>query len=133
MKLSKETRKFYLKLGNLFYAIAAVDKVVREEEVQTLKNIIKDEWVFVDDETDEFGVDSAYQIEIVFDWLEELQPDPEDCFNSFKKFKQEHEAMFPQHIKDLIWKTADRIAASFSGKNKSEVILLAKLKSVLLD
>lgn len=131
MELSNDTKKFYLKLGKLFYAVAAIDQAIREEEVQTLKNIIKDEWVFLDDDVDEFSTDSAYQIEIVFDWLEELQPDPEDCFESFKKFKQDNESMFPQHVKDLIWKTADRIAASFSGKNKSEVILLAKLKAIL--
>jgi hypothetical protein len=31
----------------------------------------------------------------------------------------------------LIWRTTEDIAASFAGKNKSELILLSKLKSIL--
>ena len=34
-------------------------------------------------------------------------------------------------IKELIFKTADEIASSFAQKNKSELILLAKLKLLL--
>jgi len=36
-----------------------------------------------------------------------------------------------KHIKQLIFKTADDIASSFANKNKSELILLAKLKLLL--
>lgn len=124
-------QKFYQNLGKLFYAIAASDKVVKKEELDTLKSIVEQEWVNIDDYQDEFGTDTAYQIEIIFDWLEKNQPDAFLSFDEFSDFKKEHEKLFNTKINRLIWKTADAIADSFAGKNKSELIMLSKLKSIL--
>lgn len=124
-------QKFYQNLGKLFYAIAASDKLVKKEEIDTLKGIVEQEWVKIDDYQDEFGTDSAYQIEIIFGWLEENQPDAFLSFEEFSDFKKEHEKFFTDKINKLIWKTADAIAASFAGKNKSELIMLSKLKLIL--
>lgn len=124
-------QKFYQNLGKLFYAIAASDKVVKKEELDTLKSIVEQEWVNIDDYQDEFGTDTAYQIEIIFDWLEKNQPDAFLSFDEFSDFKKEHEKLFNTKINRLIWKTADAIADSFAGKNKSELIMLSKLKSML--
>jgi hypothetical protein len=122
---------FYQNLGKLFYAIAAADKVVRKEEVTTLKEIVEKEWLKVDEINDEFGTDTAYQIEIIFDWLDENKPDADEAFNDFKEYREDHKNLFDQEIDQLIWKTADGIAASFAGKNKAEVIMLSKLKTLL--
>lgn len=122
---------FYQNLGKLFYAIAAADKVVRSEEVAALKDIVQKEWVKIDEINDEFGTDTAYQIEIIFDWLDENQPEADDAFNDFKDYREDHKNLFDPKIDKLIWKTADGIAASFAGKNKAEVIMLSKLKSLL--
>jgi hypothetical protein len=119
---------FYQALGKLFYAIASADKHVHLKEYNKLKDIVKNEWLPVDDYEDDFNTDAAYQIEIVFDWLnkhEELHP--YQWFNEFLDFKKEHEKLFTDHIKHLILKTANAIAYSFSGKNKSELIMLTKL------
>ncbi len=124
-------QKLYQNLGKLFYAVAASDKVVREEEKNTLKNIVKEEWVDVDDFKDEYGSDAAYLIEIIFDWLDENQPSAISAFKDFKDFKEDHEEFFTPGINKLIWKTADSIASSFSGKNKSELIMLSQLKAIL--
>ncbi|MCM4158706.1 hypothetical protein FHG64_03650 [Antarcticibacterium flavum] len=122
---------FYQNLGKLFYAIAAADKVVRAEEVAALKEIVEKEWLKIDEINDEFGTDTAYQIEIIFDWLDENQPDAEEAFNDFKEYRRDHQNFFDPDIDKLIWKTADTIAASFAGKNKAEVIMLSKLKALL--
>lgn len=124
-------QKFYQNLGKLFYAIAASDKVIKKEEFNTLKTIVEQEWLNIDEYQDEFGTDTAYQIEIIFDWLEENQPDALGSFEDFSNFKKEHEKLFNDRINKLIWKTADAIADSFAGKNKSELIMLSKLKSIL--
>ena len=124
-------RKFYQNLGKLFYAIAAADKVVKKEEIETLKNIVEREWVSIDDFQDEFGTDTAYQIEIIFDWLEKNQPDAYLSFEEFGDFKKEHEKLFTSEINNLILKTVGSIAASFAGKNKSELIMLSKLKFII--
>ena len=122
---------FYQKMGELFYAIAAADKVVRKVEYDTLKGIVAEQWKNLDDYEDPFHVDAAYQIEVVFDWFDYEQLDASDCFESFADYKKEHPKLFTKERKDLIWKTANAIANSFVGKNKSEVIMLAKLKMVL--
>ena len=136
MKISKKqslTEEFYSSIGNLFYAIAASDKVVRTEEIRTLKELVKEKWVPVDNATDEYGTDEAYKIEIAFDWLQENDPEAAWAFNEFQDYKKDHEKVFTQDINQLIWETADAIAASFSGKNKSELIMLSKLKILLTN
>ncbi|NGY36599.1 hypothetical protein FQU23_003625 [Flavobacterium sp. XN-5] len=49
-----------------------VDKTVQKEEIEKLKELVQKEWLPVEDSSDIFGSDSAYQIEIVFDWLVEM-------------------------------------------------------------
>ena len=124
---------FYQKMGELFYAIAAADKVVRKEEYNALKNMVLAEWKNLDNYEDPFHTDAAYQIEVVFDWFDYEQLDAKDCFESFADYKNEHPKLFTKERKDLIWRTANTIASSFAGKNKSEVIMLSKLKMLLKD
>ncbi|MBZ9730972.1 hypothetical protein LB467_14855 [Salegentibacter sp. JZCK2] len=134
MELSKKqvlTEKFYQNIGMLFYAIASSDKVVRPEEIKTLKELVQKKWVPIDTLTDEYGTDEAYKIEMIFDWLEENEPEADWAFNEFKDYKKENERLFSVQINQLIWETADAIAASFAGKNKSELIMLSKLKILL--
>ncbi len=131
--LDKPQLLFYQKMGELFYSIAAADKMVREEEYDTLKQIVSKQWENLDDYEDPFHTDAAYQIEVVFDWFDYEQLDAQDCFESFADYKTENPSLFTKDRKQLIWKTANAIANSFSGKNKSEVIMLTKLKQLLKD
>lgn len=129
---SKTMMVFYQQLGKIFYAVAAADKKVREEEWATLKQILKKQWLEIEDTHDEFGTDSAYQIEIVFDWLKENHFETDRILADFKIFKKEHEHLFTEKTNLLILKTAHAIAASFSGKNKSELVILSQLQFILL-
>ena len=124
----KMTPKFYQNLGKLFYVIAECDGMVRPVEVEKLKSIIKEQWLKVDDIHDVFNADAAYQIEIVFDWLhqEDLR-DIEEYYSDFVYYKREQSHLFTDDVKQLILKTASEIANAFSGINKSELIMLAKL------
>ena len=127
--MKKLNIKFYQNLGKLFYAIAAADKNVREEEFDKLKEIVKSEWLAVDEIEDNFHTDAAYQIEIVFDWLYEAENlDAKTLFDDFIAYKEDQPHFYPIAIKQLILKTANAVAASFHGKNKSELIMLANLE-----
>ncbi|WP_299441356.1 hypothetical protein [uncultured Aquimarina sp.] len=121
---------FYQSLGKLFYAIAASDKIVRKTEYTSLRNLVKSEWLAVDDLEDEFGADAAFQIEIVFDWLDYSELNAEASFNDFASFFNENKSLFTNKIKQLIWKTANSIADAFSGKNKSELMMLGRLQLI---
>jgi len=126
--------KFYQSLGKLFYAIAISDKLVHEAEITVLKELIKSKWVTLDGFEDEFNEDTAYHIETVFDWLDfERNYKAEDSFNEFVLFKLENEMLFTEKRKQLIWESSSAIANAFSGKNKSEIIILARLKMVLKE
>ena len=112
-------RAFYQNLGKLFYAIALVDGEVNDIEINTLAHIVSEEWLRVDD---------AFPILDVFNWLNADQEyNAEDCFKSFIAFKNNNAHLFTDKIKQLILRTANKVASSFARKNKSELILLAKL------
>jgi hypothetical protein len=120
--------KFYQNLGKLFYAIAASDKKVRQSEFNKLKDIVKTQWLDLDSTRDDYDEDAAYQIEIIFDWLNSQENlDAQTCYNEFINYKNEQRHLFSDNIITLIIKTGHAIAASFSGLNKSELIMLAKL------
>lgn len=119
---------FYQKIGELFYAIAAADKVVRKAEYDVLKDLVKNSWETRDHSTDEFGSEAVYQMEIVFDWFDYERMDADSCFDSFSEFYKEHPSIFTKSKKKLILQTAFAIANAFSGTNKSELILLTKLE-----
>lgn len=121
------TLKFYQNLGKLFYAIAAIDNKVHEVEIQKLRELVSKEWLAVDDLEDDFGADAAYQIDIVFDWLRLEELNPQICYDDFVSYKTDQNHLFTNTVNQLILKTADAIAESFSSKNKSELMLLAKL------
>ena len=122
------TITFYQNLGKLFYAIAMSDGNVRSIEFEKLKTFVKTQWLDIDDLEDAFGVDSAYQIEIVFDWLHDTEElNTKTCFNDFISYKKSQSHLFTEDVRRLILKTASAIAYAFASINKSELILLAKL------
>lgn len=119
---------FYQKVGSLFFAVAMVDGSVHNKEVDKLKQLVREKWLPLDAIEDEYGTDSAFQIEIVFDWLLEYEKNSDECFKEFKEFYKEHPEVFTNKVKQLILETSGAIASSFAGKNKSELILLGKLQ-----
>lgn len=119
---------FYQKLGELFYAVAAADKVVREAEYKVLMTLVEEEWKQMDDYLDQFGTDAAYQISIVFEWFDYERMDADDCFTGFTEYYSDHKNLFKGNRKDLIMKTARKIANAFKGTNKSELIMITKLE-----
>lgn len=127
----KTMNGLYENLGKLFYAMAIADGSVHAKEWDKVKEIVKEDWLYVDDFTDRYGTDAANQIEIVFDVLMEYPKSSEECFEEFKEFYKAHPHAFSKEIKSLTGKTANVIANSFSGRNKSELILLAKINLLL--
>lgn len=124
----KTMNGLYQNLGKLFYAVAISDGSVHVKEWDKVKKIVEEDWRYVDDFTDAYGTDAANQIEIVFDWLLEYEKTCDESFNDFKEFYEEHPHAFSEEIKSLTKKTASAIANAFSGKNKSELMLLAKIE-----
>lgn len=119
---------FYQNLGKLFYAVAITDNCVRDEELKTLKNIIINEWMVLDEFSNK---DNHITPSLILETFRQLQiqnkNNADHYFDSFINFKNANSAFFNKEINSLILTTASRVAEAFSGKNKSELILLAKL------
>ncbi len=124
---------FYQNLGQLFYAIAAADKVVRKAEYDALRRIVLEHWKDFENGKDDYEEPIAYQMEIVFEWFDYESMDGQECFDSFCEYAKEHPRAFSKEKRILIVKTAEAIANSFAGKNKSELIMLTKLKMLFKD
>lgn len=134
MKPSHQTMThLYEHLGKVFYCIAVIDKTIRKEEIEQLKEIVKTEWLPLENTFNEFGDDTAYEIEIVFDWLIANKWDAEQVIPDFKIFRKEHEHLFTPEVITLILKTANAIANSFLGKNKSEHVFISQLSAILIQ
>ena len=133
MKTTMKRIGFCKNLARLFYAIAATDKRVHTTEIRSLKKRIRTDWPELIGQENDGHSDRLCQIEFEFDRLVEENSDPNRCFEDFVNFKSDNQEEFTQEIREMIWKTANSIALSFSGKNKSEMILLTKLKMNLLQ
>lgn len=128
---NKKNTLFYVQLGKLFYAIAASDKVVRDEEFSKLKKCILDYWLEVDNLKDSLGHDAAHLISIVFEGVEAFNEDPQDMYDAFINYKNEHPHFYTLEVKNIIIQTAWSVARSFSGVNKAELVMLGKLEIAL--
>ena len=110
---------FYESLGKLFYAMSASDKSINEEEINTLKKLIKSEWA---------ADPHLINIESAFHRLCKENASSDKCFHDFVVYKNENNILFSSRLKQLISRTAGAIASSFSNRNKSELIMLAQLE-----
>lgn len=127
----KTTNELYQNLGRLFYSVAMSDNSVHTREIDKLRSFIRKFWLDVDEVEDEFGEDAAFQIETVFDWYLANEKDKEDAYNEFQEFYVNHQQKFTPFIKILILDTAYAVANSFAGTNKSELVLLSKLRLLM--
>ncbi|SEQ35472.1 hypothetical protein SAMN05421824_1438 [Hyunsoonleella jejuensis] len=126
--VADEMAKFYQNLGKLFYAVAATDKTVEVTEFNTLKDLVRQQWLNTNLVTESTHTDAVYQILNVFEWLYKNERlNAEMYFDDFVKYKNDHKHLFTNDIKKLIMQTAHKIAYAFSRVNKSELIMLAKL------
>lgn len=120
---------FYTELGKLLYAIAKADGRVGNKEYDSLKKIVKEELVALEDSRDQYGTDNAYYTEMEFEFLEENFGDPNLAFESFIQFLDTHKTAFSPELKLLTSRISERIAKSEYGINHRERKYLEKLST----
>jgi hypothetical protein len=123
--------EFYQIVGKLCYGVAFIDQTINFQETAKLKALVRDKWIHLENGTDRYGTDLAYQIEIVFDWLVENNWDISQTIPDLKLFIKEHSTLFTKEVKQLILSTVYAIAAAFSGYNKSELVFASKIEEIL--
>lgn len=113
---------FYESLAYLYYAVSTVDGSARLQEKRKIKGLVDAYWTFKTDQLD--------SRQVVFSTLKKLfkeQYDSESAFQQFSRFFLEHRESFTEGLKKTILDTADKIAMSFSKRNKSESVLESRL------
>ena len=129
--MEKPKNNLHQYLGKLFYAVAMADKKIEEEEIAALKTDILLRWYNLDSIPNGLILDGHQEILTVFTHLQNTNAESNICFSEFHEFFDAHKKLFNEDLRKLIWDTTQVIASSFANKNKSELILLAKLKMLL--
>lgn len=124
-------RQFYSELAKLLYAVANIDGKVSNKEREALRNIVRTELVPAEKHVDGFGTDAAYYAEIEFDILEETMVEPEDAFESFVNYINQHHSAVDSRMRALSMKTAQKIADSYHKSSHKEKALMERLKKAL--
>jgi len=127
-----DTKKLYVELGNLFYAIAASDEKIRPEEKKKLNDEIEYAWKHFDESTDRFGSDRAYLIRFEFDTLEDQSIPADDAFHSFAAFFDKNKKDLDTATRRRIFNSARHIAETIRKINKQELTYLVQLKELMM-
>jgi len=120
------TAQFYESLANLFYAMAMADTRIAKQEKLRIKELVEKHWSVLSPE-----LDSSQTIYNTLKKLIRKHETKEEAFSRFKTFFLNNRELYTEEIRDKLIDNADRIALAFSGRNKSESILLYQLYKVL--
>jgi hypothetical protein len=123
--------QLYSTLGKLFYGVACMDKRLHQEEVERFEEALKRYWSFTVTDSDSIE-NEIMLISRGFTEAAENRLSGESCLESFKKYFTSNNILFTREIREKIFKIANSIANSVAGRNKAELIYLAKLK-LLMD
>ncbi|MBK9723190.1 MAG: hypothetical protein IPO78_16535 [Saprospiraceae bacterium] len=99
--------------------------------METLHEEVNQIWKSVDDPVDEFNTDLAFEIEAVFEWLEDNDYSYKDAYNEFIDYAKEHKHLFDTETQSKIRHTCNGIASVFKSINHKEENLLHKLDDFL--
>ena len=124
MDVNGENKKLYTTLGQLFYAIAATDKEVRQEEISKLKELVRTNWIPFDSQADQ--IEPAFEELLLSGRL-----NPQECVANFKIFKENNPVLFTDELKELIWETVRSIAFVVGHNNKSELVMMSQISIIL--
>ena len=122
--------ELYTELGKLFYYLASADGKVRQEERQSLLQLIHNTWEPLEDSPDKYGTDEANIIDFSFDYEEE-EGFRENEFESFETFYHANHSKFTPAIIRNILKTCEAISSAYQAKNKTEQVVLDKITKLL--
>lgn len=121
-------KNFYSEVGKLLYALAKADGSITAEEIKAIHQLVLKDLVPLEASTDEFGTDSAFYVEMEFDFLNENFYDPDVAFNSFITYVDDHYSAFDEHLKSAILNVATTLFNSFHGTNIKDHNYLVKLR-----
>jgi len=129
--MKEKWSKFNTAVACMCYSVASADSVISKSEVKTLKALVRNHWLDVEHSVDEYGTDKAFQIESVFDWLNDEGISSEKALKKFESFHKENPGFITPELKKLILSSAQAIAKAFGGIHEEEKAIIKKIKALL--
>lgn len=126
----KNYQQFYEALGNLFYSIAATDDKIRQQETAKVNELVKKNWLALEDSEDGFGMDNAHIISITYDVLHAEEKSADGAWEEFTQYYKLNGEYFGKKVKPVILATAEEIAHAFGNANKPEQAKISALKEL---
>lgn len=120
-------KEFYIKLGDLLYAIANVDGMISQKEKKELQKMIREDLVQTEKEKDQYGTNLAYYTEMEFDFMEGQVIETDTSVKSFMQFIDANKSKFDEKKKKLCMSLVQRIADAYYYTNRKEKKLIATL------
>lgn len=121
-------KEFYISFGRLLYAVAKADGYIQMTEYAEFAEIVSKELHALEEK---FNFESSFKTLFEFKELSDKDVDVDEAFNKFVDFVKANKAEIDNEIKQLCLNAAQKVAESYQGVEKSEQILLDKLKAVL--
>lgn len=119
---------FYKEVGNLFYAIAAVDGKISRNEKKMITSLVRYTWRPLENSTDKYGTDAANIILFQFDVNDGFNASPTDQFKSFANYFNENRNEIGPSLREKILSGTRYIAESTRRINNAELPMLLKLR-----
>ncbi|MEE3999611.1 hypothetical protein V1T75_04600 [Tenacibaculum sp. FZY0031] len=117
----KFTEEFYKNIANLFYAVSMADKNITIEEKKRIVKRVELNWATSENKSDS---------ELIYETLRELIKEKvtsEEAYEDFKRYYLTHKEDFTKKVMHDLLAASHEISTSYAGKNKSELIILARL------
>lgn len=121
------SKDFFVSIAYLFYAVAMADKKMVVEEKKDIVKTIKKYWLA----SEKFDSE-----ELMYETLRNLISNKltsEEAFEEFKNYVANNRALFTKEISQKLIKSSHSICDSFASKNKSELIILARIHKLLIN
>lgn len=126
MENNKDSLNYHL--GILFYAVAMADKKVHEKEHGMLKKRLSEALTRPEDNIEDLTRNDAIEIEGIFTRMQKNGAESSTCFKQFCGYFDKNQSLFTLRLRKWVWNIAQDIALSSAQKNKSELVLLGKLR-----
>ncbi|TYP98875.1 hypothetical protein C7447_102193 [Tenacibaculum adriaticum] len=123
MTEKKFSKHFYIHIAYLFYSLAMVDKKIEIDEKRKIVAIVERSWL-----------ETIENKEVIYETLRSLIKEKitsEEAFQKFKAFVIANKEYFTNDTAKKIIKASHSICEAFASKNKSELILLARIHKLL--
>jgi len=128
--MSASEMTLYQKIGELFYALAATNSTIHDDDYKKLLHLVHEDWKQLDEPKGAFGSNASHQILNVLNWFDYEHMQARDCFENFVDYYTTYQKRFSEQKKKIIYKTAEKINTSFKNSNTIAPQMITELKSV---